>query len=418
MKQTIYTLTLIIILVFSEGTIAQSYRDTIQSYEKIIEKYETKTDSIRNLMDELKLKHIHSTIKSIGLPAGASQEEITSHPGLIISYNENHELANWVASMILPDIKTGNFGRTNDFRIDTTISTGTSEEADFFLKTKISDDKYEYDGYGYDRGHLAPSADYRWSKTAMSATYYYSNMTPQHPDFNRGTWANVEAFLRGYVMENETELIVYTGPVLSDDIAKVERSINNMSLPELHYKIAIDMKNERVIAFLMPNQRIDNPIEDYVVTIDSIETITVFDFLPKMSVKREAKFESIIDPEPWFSGKQKGDRMPLTKAEMPAKSFNTRDARAFMGTNRKATICGTVVSTHKSQKGNTFLNLDKSFPNQIFSITIWASDHVNFPFEPAEFLMDKKICVTGKITEYNGTPSLYLNNENNIEILE
>ncbi|MEA1873432.1 MAG: DNA/RNA non-specific endonuclease [Bacteroidota bacterium] len=418
MKQIIILIPLIFTLLFGNTAIAQSYQDTIQSCEKIIKQYETKTDSIQNLMDKLKLKHIQNKIQSIGLPQGASQEEITHHPGLIISYNENHELANWVASMILPDIKTGNFSRTNDFRVDTTISTGTSEEADFFLKTEISEDKYEYDGYGYDRGHLTPSADYRWSKTAMSATYFYSNMTPQRPDFNRGTWANVEAFLRGYVMENETELIVYTGPILYDNMPQVKRSINNMSLPDSHYKIAIDMKNERVIAFLMPNKRIDNPIEDYVVSIDSIETLTNFDFLPKMSVKKEMKFESLIDPEPWFSGKQKGDKTPLAKDKLPPKTFNTRDARAFMGTNKKTTICGTVVSTHKSQKGNTFLNLDKSFPNQIFSITIWASDHVNFPFEPSKFLMDKKICVTGKITEYNGTPSLYLSNENNIQILD
>jgi endonuclease G len=418
MKHIIPFIAVVIIVLIGNSSTAQSYRDSIQSFEKIIQSYESKVDSIRDLTQSLKLKYIQNTIETIGLPDGALQEEITNHPGLYISYNENHELANWVASMILPDIKTGNFGRTNDFRIDTSISTGTSEEADFFLKTKISEDKYEYDGYGYDRGHLAPSADYRWSQTAMSATYFYSNMTPQHPDFNRGKWASVEAFFRAYVMENETELIVYTGPVLYDNMPKVERSVNEMSLPDEHYKIAIDMGNEQVIAFLMPNQRIDNPLEDYVVTIDSIEKKTGLDFLTQLPEDEEIALESQYNPEPWFSGKQKGDRMPLTKNELPAKAYNTRDARAFMGTNRKATICGTVVSTHKSQKGNTFLNLDKSFPNQMFSITIWASDHVNFPFEPSEFLMDKKICVTGKITEYNGTPSLYLSNENNIQILD
>ncbi len=418
MKQIIYTLAVISIVLIGNSGMAQTYRDTIKSYEQIIQQYETKTDSIRGLMETLKLKQIQSAIEALGLPTGASQEEITSHPGLRISYNENHELANWVASMILPDIKTGNFGRTNDFRIDTTITTGSSEEADFFLKTRTDEDKYEYDGYGYDRGHLAPSADYRWSQTAMSATYFYSNMTPQHPDFNRGKWASVEAFFRAYVMENEIEIVVYTGPVLYDNMPQVKRSINEMSLPDEHYKIAIDLKNELVISFLMPNHRIDNPIEDYVVTIDSIEAKTGLDFLTQLPEDKETYLESQNNPEPWFSGKQKGDRMPLTTDELPPKTYNTRDARAFMGTNRKATICGTVVSTHKSQKGNTFINLDKSFPNQVFSISIWASDHVNFPFEPAEFLMNKKICVTGKITEYNGTPSLYLSNENNIEILK
>ncbi len=397
---------------------SQSFQDSIEVYESSLEKLESEKQKIKEQLNEFKISYINMQLKSVGLPLGAKQEEIAEHAGLILSYNENHELSNWVSSMILPDIEQGNFSRTNDFRPDTTISTGSAVEADYFLKTLISDNKFDYDGYGYDRGHLAPSADYRWSQKAMSATYYYSNMSPQCPDFNRGKWAETEAFLRSYVMENKTELMVYTGPILKDDLPKVERSVNQMSLPDYFYKIAIDTRNNRAIAFLMPNQMFEDPIENYAVTIDSIEKLTGLDFLPKLDEKHQVFLESNCNAEPWFSGKQKGDRVALSKDEMPKYAFNTRDARAFMGTNKKITVCGTVVSTHKSRKGNTFLNLDKSFPNQVFSVTIWESDHVNFSYEPSVFLKDKKVCVTGKVGEYQGIPSMYLKHERNIQLLD
>jgi hypothetical protein len=46
-----------------------------------------------------------------------------------------------------------------------------------------------------------------------------------------------------------------------------------------------------------------------------------------------------------------------------------------------ATVCGDVVSTRyaASTKGQpTFLNLDKPYPNQIFTVLIWGSNRSKF----------------------------------------
>jgi endonuclease G len=73
--------------------------------------------------------------------------------------------------------------------VDDKVSCGTAVEADYFLRTENPDGTHGYDGFGFDRGHLAPSADFRWSATALSESYYYSNMTPQRPGFNQESWA-------------------------------------------------------------------------------------------------------------------------------------------------------------------------------------------------------------------------------------
>jgi len=73
-----------------------------------------------------------------------------------------------------------------------------------------------------------------------------------------------------------------------------------------------------------------------------------------------------------------------------------------------ATVCGKVVSTRyaASTKGQpTFLNLDKPYPNQIFTIVIWGSNRTKFGTPEINY-KGKRICVTGKITEYRGVPEL------------
>src|SRR5690606_2430798 len=100
--------------------------------------------------------------------------------------------ARWVAHIILPDIIDGQVTRSNDFRVDPMVRSGTAVEADYFLQSQKPDGTIEYDGFGYDRGHLAPSADFRWSESALSESYYYSNMSPQLAEFNRNGWAELE----------------------------------------------------------------------------------------------------------------------------------------------------------------------------------------------------------------------------------
>lgn len=82
------------------------------------------------------------------------------------------------------------------------------------------------------------------------------------------------------------------------------------------------------------------------------------------------------------------------------------DAKAHVGEN--ATVCGTVASARfaASTKGQpTFLNLDKPYPNQVFTVLIWGNDRNKFG-APESTYRDKRICVTGKITEYRGVAEI------------
>lgn len=88
------------------------------------------------------------------------------------------------------------------------------------------------------------------------------------------------------------------------------------------------------------------------------------------------------------------------------KKFTPAEAKDHIG--ETATVCGTVNSTRyaASTKGQpTFLNLDKPYPNQIFTVLIWGSDRRKFG-SPEVTYKGKQICVTGRITEYRDVPEM------------
>ncbi len=98
------------------------------------------------------------------------------------------------------------------------------------------------------------------------------------------------------------------------------------------------------------------------------------------------------------------------------KKLSASEAKEHFG--ETATVCGPVVSTRyaESSKGQpTFLNLDKPYPNQIFTVVIWGSNRSKFK-TPEEEYKDKKVCVTGKITAYDGLPEIIADDPKQIRI--
>lgn len=387
----------------------------LQNKLKVIQ---SEKDSINSLIENYKLESIRYQLKKYGLPKLEKGDVLIEHSALMLVYNEKYEQAKWVAHIILPDIKQGNIGRSNDFRPDTLISTGSSVEKDYFIKTLLPDSTYKYDGFGYDRGHLAPSADFRWSEKALSESYFYSNMSPQVPALNREGMADLENLLRTYVIVNNTPIYVVTGPILNDSLKKIERGVNKVSIPNKFFKVALDLKNKKAIAFILPNARLSSPVISYTHCIDELEQITGIDFFANLPDSTQEMLESQNIPKDWLVGRQKFDVPPLRGDQLPKHCINTIQAYEYMDKNKTVTVCGTVSSTKNTKKGNIFINLDKSFPNQIFSITIWSSEVVNFSYQPSKYLMSKKICVSGKINNNKGLPSMNIKNESQVEILE
>lgn len=406
-----------LILLISTSVFAQTSEEKINNLTEEINQLDQQKEQLYQKLETYKLTKLREDLYKYGLPKTNDNEEIIHHAAMSLVYSEPHEQAKWVAHIILPDIISGKAGRSNDFREDSLVKTGSATEIDYFLKTKKEDGYYEYDGFGYDRGHLAPSADFRWSKNALSESYFYSNMSPQLAEFNREKWGELEDILRGYIYNNPTtQLYVVTGPLLNDTLPKIERGINKVSIPAYYYKVVMDLTNQKAIGFIMPNQKINYPLNNYAVSIDEVEAATGIDFFHQLEDEKENTLESQKNIIDWLPEKQKNDVQPLYQPDLPKGVYNTIQAKRLMGSNRKVTIAGTVVSSKETRNGHLFLNLDINYPNHIFTIAIWKQNILNFSYNPHDMLLHQTIYVTGKIADFDGIPTMILNNEKAIEI--
>jgi hypothetical protein len=86
---------------------------------------------------------------------------------------------------------------------------------------------------------------------------------------------------------------------------------------------------------------------------------------------------------------------------------------------KTATVCGDVASaTYASRsKGKpTFLNLDKPYPNHIFTAVIWIEDRSKFDNPPEVLFRGKRICVTGVVESYRNKPQIVVRSPSQIKI--
>ncbi|KPK87010.1 MAG: hypothetical protein AMS27_03610 [Bacteroides sp. SM23_62_1] len=220
-----------------------------------------------------------------GIPA-VTTGQILQKSGFWLAYNEEFEQADWTAYILTRSmVMTGDEPRSDNFRADTGVVTGSA----------IPDD---YRGSGYDRGHLVPAADMKWSPTAMRESFLMSNMSPQKPGFNRGIWRRLEEKVRDWAVQNDS-IFVITGPGMSGTNEFIGE--NRVAVPAYYFKIIVDISypTYKGIAFLMENNSATGDLFNYAVTIDSIENLTGFNFFPTQQERYIEYIESNINIHLW-----------------------------------------------------------------------------------------------------------------------
>jgi endonuclease G len=401
------TLLIICLFIIAKGK-AQTLSEQIKQLE--IEKNELLAKQLIMVqkLEQLKLQKIAVDLNQMGLPTIREGSQLVEHCAMILSYNDKHEQPNWVTHVVTPDVRQGNLTRTNDFREDSLVKSGSATKDDYWDS-------------GYDRGHIAPSADFRWSAQAISESYFYSNMSPQRPEFNRERWAELENWIREAVLGSNEQIIVIAGPVLREGLPQLTQGPNKVSIPEYCYKVVLDIEgpDQKAIGFVLPNKSCPYPVISYAVSVDSIERLTGLKFFGNLSPELQVKLKKMADPTKWeqeVEAASMPDLPPMTNKQMPKNCVNTIDALYFL--DQKITVCGTVVSTKKTKSGAVFINLDIKFPKQIFSVSIWEKDSKNFSYAPENELLGRKVCITGTVKDYKGTPSMNISDEKKIRFLD
>ncbi|MDC1226805.1 DNA/RNA non-specific endonuclease [Algibacter sp.] len=211
--------------------------------------------------------------------------QIVHHDGYSLSYSEAHEQAEWVAY----ELKKSHLSSTNYkrpyFEIDKTVKTGAASWRN-------------YKNSGYDRGHLCPAGDRRYTKEAHDETFLTSNISPQGHRFNAGIWNVLEQKVR-YWARKYDGIFVVTGGVLKGNMETI--GSENVAVPKQFYKVLIDNNTgeTKIIAFLMPHKNSSKPLYEFVVSVDKLEALTGIDFFPELEDAIEDELEASSSYKGW-----------------------------------------------------------------------------------------------------------------------
>lgn len=210
---------------------------------------------------------------------------IVNHSYFSLSYNEPFEQAEWVA-----------------YVLDKSHLTYDDRERPYFIEdpfviTKSADWK-NFKGSGYDRGHLVPAGDRRFSEKAFNETFYTSNISPQDKEFNVGIWHDLEKRIRGWAKKYGA-LYIITGGVLETGLVKIGEE--DVAVPDTFYKIIARKKAGQwtAIAFLIPNKPQIMPLGNFTVTVDEVEHATGINFFNQLPIDQQDNFEKMTTKADW-----------------------------------------------------------------------------------------------------------------------
>jgi endonuclease G len=220
-----------------------------------------------------------------GLPA--TQGSLLCRTGFALAHDDTKKAPLWVAQRMTPERLVQRVARKDRFIPDPDLPKGKRAELD------------DYRGSGYDRGHMAPAADMRWSAQAMGESFYLSNMAPQvGPGMNRGIWSAIEETIRRWVA-TRGELFIYTGPIY-DTTTPARIGTNQVAVPTHFYKVVFDPVRVETIAFVVPNAPHPNRrMEEFITSVRDIEARTGLNFLNRINPAVQALIEEAVAAGLW-----------------------------------------------------------------------------------------------------------------------
>lgn len=216
------------------------------------------------------------------------QEQVIEHIGYTVSFNPEWNIPNWVAYELSAEEVDGVEERNNHFVPDPMVKGDP-------VVTK------DYSNSGYDRGHMAPAADMKWSAQAMRESFYMTNMCPQNHNLNAGDWKVLEEQVRSWAGKYD-HVWICCGPIVSDASHTIGE-VRKIVVPQSFFKVVLRQKDDSWagIAFMMANRPRDGKwtLGHYAMSIEDMEIITGINFFPLLPDNVEEHVESAYALSEW-----------------------------------------------------------------------------------------------------------------------
>ena len=213
------------------------------------------------------------------MPNG-KQGQVIQRTGYTLAYDKKTKTPQWVAWELTKEETKGNHERTDKFLPDPNVEGAKVVTTD-------------YTGSGYDRGHMAPAGDMKWSKKAMEESFYMSNICPQIHHLNTGDWNELEANTRKWARRYGS-VYVTCGPIYNGSRRTQYIGKNRVKVPDAFFKVILIQSPKKTCAlgFFFENEAGQRPLNEYLVSVDYLEQTTGIDFFPALPDELENLLEA------------------------------------------------------------------------------------------------------------------------------
>lgn len=213
------------------------------------------------------------------------KSQVKDYEGFRVSFNSDNKTPNWVSWELLRSETEGTSPRYNKFWCDEDIEGCPTH--------------YDYTHSGYDRGHMCPAADQKWSDTAMIDCFSLANIAPQDNSLNSGAWSTLEKKERLWA-QRDSAIVIVAGPIYEKtDTKRIGDA--GVRVPSAFFKVIVApyLSKPRGIAFVYPNMYAPGNMENYVMTIRDVEKITGLDFFHYLPDDVEESVETASSFQDW-----------------------------------------------------------------------------------------------------------------------
>ena len=251
---------------WSEWDISQTILDQVKKY--------TQEEPAEQPADEWTIQQMEIPVMS-----AKKQGQVIHRTGYTLAYDAKTRTPQWVAWELTKKETQGTEERSNDFQPDPDVKGAQ-------VVTK------DYTHSGYDRGHMAPAADMKWSKKAMKESFYMSNICPQDHNLNTSDWSELENKSRQWARRYGKVYIV-CGPIYN---GKRNEYIGDhrVKVPDAFFKVVLinEKKKQCAMGFYFENEAGERKLQEYLVPVDRLEQLTGMDFFSALPDNLEDRLEA------------------------------------------------------------------------------------------------------------------------------
>lgn len=231
-----------------------------------------------------------TTTSHMEWPAVSDDAQVFVHTGYATLYNRETMIPDWVAWELTAD------------EVNPPEKVRGEELFRFDPNTKGKRTAYREDyrnNDGWQRGHMAPKADMRWSTEAYEESFYMSNICPQNGTLNSGDWANTESLARRMATRYGSVYVV-CGPIIGTNRYGTLGE-HKVVIPDAFFKAMLLKANGRwqSIAMVLPNEPTHHEPDYYWCTVNELESLIVMDLFPGLDDAIEETVEGTINKSIW-----------------------------------------------------------------------------------------------------------------------